>query len=118
MKRIFYANGRNGSQITIDGRSFSGDVTINSDGDVTVNGEHQGSVVGSIEISIIGDVDVLSTTIGNVTLRGSAGNVKTMSGDVEIGGPVTGSVNTMSGDVTCGRVQGSVKSMSGDIRIR
>ena len=54
--------------------------------------------------------------IENIKIVGDVGNVKTTSGDVEISGNVTGSIQTMSGDVKCKTVGGSVTTMSGDIK--
>ena len=114
---IFRVRGKSGSSVVIDGRTFTGDVSISSNGTVTMNGEPQGSLVGPVSIVINGDCDSIDSVSGRIEVTGSAGSVKTMSGDVECG-DVSGGIRTMSGDVTCGPVGGGVSTMSGDIRCK
>lgn len=69
-----------------------------------------------IRIEVIGQVEsITADACDSLHVSGSAGSVKTMSGDVRCG-DVAGSVKTLSGDITCGNVQGDVDTMSGDIR--
>ncbi|VVE75886.1 hypothetical protein PCA31118_05085 [Pandoraea captiosa] len=68
-----------------------------------------------INIEIHGEVEHVDVdTCDSIVINGSAGHVKTMSGDVRCG-DVSGSVKTMSGDVHCTSVAGNVSTMSGDI---
>ena len=46
------------------------------------------------------------------------GKIKTMSGDVDVDGNVSGDIQTMSGDVDCGDVSGNIKTMSGGVKCK
>ena len=59
----------------------------------------------------------IENEVGDITVRGGAGTIKTASGDISCG-DVGGSVSTMNGDVDCGNVGGSVSTMNGDISRR
>lgn len=109
---------RGNGRINIDGRDFVGhNVTIKGDRVIVDGVEQDGSLVGPVSVTVHGDVEALDGGFAEVTVTGSCGSVKTMSGDVRCG-DVTGDVGTMSGDVTCGKVAGNVKTMSGDINGR
>lgn len=107
------------STITINGKTISGSFKnvkirgnkITADGvDITPEDKH-------INISITGKVEALSVDVcDSIRINGDTGSVKTMSGDLDIRGNVSGDISTMSGDIKCGNVGGSVKTTSGDIR--
>lgn len=106
------------TQVTIDGRTFTGRSVSIINGKVIVDGKEQdGQLVGPVSVTVNGDVEVLDNPTGTVSVTGSVGAVKTMSGDVHCK-DVSGSVSTMSGDVTCGTIGGSASTMSGDINRR
>jgi hypothetical protein len=72
-----------------------------------------------INIVVNGPVEKLEADVCNkVSVTGDVRNVRTKSGDVEVTGNVSGSVQTMSGDVDCGDIAGSVSTMSGDVKHR
>ena len=58
---------RSGGSITIDGRTFTGDVVIDRNGNVSVNGNVEGGI---------------STMSGDVTCGNVSGGVSTISGDI------------------------------------
>nr|WP_280971462.1 hypothetical protein [Cupriavidus gilardii]WDE72699.1 hypothetical protein [Cupriavidus gilardii] len=83
---------------------------VSIDGQVVELGE-----VPAINIEVTGDVsEIRADTCDSITVRGSAGDISTMSGDVKCD-DVSGSVKTMSGDVHCGNVAGNVSTMSGSV---
>lgn len=78
-------NSKNGRTV-IDGREFSGRSIKIVGGQVIVDGvEQSGSLVGPVSIQVHGDVERLDASGGSVTVTGSCGHVKTMSGDVHCG---------------------------------
>lgn len=103
----------NGMTITADARSISV-----RDGKVHIDGRDVTPDAKEVSISIVGNVERLDVdACSKVSVTGDVGSVKTMSGDVEVGGNVTGNVGTMSGSVRCdGSIGGNVSSMSGDIK--
>jgi DUF4097 and DUF4098 domain-containing protein YvlB len=108
-----------GVSVTINGTTYKGN-NICFDGDkVTIDGKEKDNSlqgVGKITVTVNGDVDTLTTTSGDIIVKGSVGcNVKTTSGDVEIVGDVYGSVATISGDVEVNTIKGSCSTISGDI---
>ncbi len=108
------------SSIKINGMSVvAGRSIIITNGRVVVDGKDvTGDDTKIINIEIQGNVDELSADVCNsITVSGSAGRVKTQSGNIRCG-DVAGSVQTMSGDVSCGKVSGDVSTMSGDIESR
>lgn len=70
-----------------------------------------------INISINGDVEKIDVdACDRIEVTGNVDYIKTMSGDIEVHGDVTGDVKTMSGDIDCGNVGGNASTMSGDVR--
>jgi hypothetical protein len=70
-----------------------------------------------INIEIQGDVETIKVdACDNISVSGNAESVRTVSGDIDIKGNVTGGVSTVSGDVKCGNVGGSCTTVSGDIK--
>ena len=67
-----------------------------------------------IDIKVEGDIDRLQVDdCDSVTITGNCNKVKTVSGDVEIGGDV----ESVSGNIDIsGNVSGDVKTVSGNIR--
>lgn len=108
------------NKIRINGMSIVGgrNITI-TNGRVVIDGKDvTGDDTKTINIEIHGDVAELSADVCNtIAISGSAGKVKTQSGDIHCG-DVSGSIQTMSGDVSCGAVAGDVSTMSGDISRR
>lgn len=91
----------------------------NNNGVLTINGEiidiEKG--INNVEIYVSGDVRELTTGSGDVSVQGTAGHVRTGSGDVVAQSGVSGSLQTGSGDIFVqGDVAGSVRTGSGKIR--
>lgn len=96
--------------------SASGSICI-SNGKVIVNGIDVTPETKEINIIVNGDTDKIQVDACNsFHSTGKVGDIKTMSGDVNVYGDVEGSIQTMSGDVDCHKVSGSIKTMSGSIR--
>ena len=107
------------STISINGNTYSGNSIVVTNGKVIINGKDVTPDSKEINIKVDGNIDELKVDVCNkVEITGDVSNVKTQSGDVEISGNVTGSIQTMSGDVDCGTVGGSISTMSGDIKHR
>lgn len=108
------------NSITINGKTItsSGNIIV-SNGRVIVGGTDVTPEGKEIIIVVNGNVDKLEVdACSKVTITGNANNVKTVSGDIEIQGAVSGSVSSVSGDVDCGDIKGSVSTISGDIKNR
>lgn len=113
-----------GGNLHIGDNNFGGsgnlDIT-HKNGKVLINGQDASGLFGDgqkeIHIHITGDVNgYVRTMSGNVTVGGLAVRAESMSGNIRVDGDIAGSVETMSGDVSVkGSIGGSVKSMSGDI---
>lgn len=104
------------SSITINGNTIKGNsITINN-GRITVDGvEVNTGDQKQISIHVEGSIDQISAdSCQEINVTGSAGSIKTMSGNVKCG-DVYANVSTMSGDVKCSAVHGSVSTMSGDV---
>jgi hypothetical protein len=107
------------STITINGVSISGNNVVVSNGKVFVNGKDFTPEIKEINIVVNGNIDKLEVdSCDKVQVKGKVGNVKTLSGDVDVSGDVNGSISTMSGDVDCNNVSGSIATMSGDVKYK
>jgi len=113
----------NGKTLQVEGQNF----TIRN-GVVTVDGKSLDQLIATdgqlvepaavYHVSVEGDVGAIEGDMVDVTVTGNAGDVRTMSGDINVGGDVAGKASTMSGDVI---VRGSAKqaaSMSGKVASR
>lgn len=103
--------------IRINGINYTGDNISIRGNKVVINGVDV--TPDAKQISIVVDGDVTELKVDNcedLRIVGNVGRVKTMSGDVDIEGNVTGDVETMSGDVRCLSVGGNVKTMSGKVK--
>lgn len=71
-----------------------------------------------IEIKVEGDIDRLQVdTCDNLYIEGSCNKVKTVNGEVEIGGNVFGDVESVNGEIEIhGYVSGDVKTVNGNIK--
>lgn len=88
-------------------------------GKITVDGKDVTPDAKEISIVVNGAVERLDVdACRTVSVTGDVGNVKTMSGDVDVSGDVKGSVQTMSGSVSCGNIAGGASSISGNITHR
>jgi hypothetical protein len=107
------------STITINGNTYSGNNIVVTKGKVIINGKDVTPDSKEININVEGNIEELKVdTCDSIIINGDVSNITTQSGDVEISGNVTGSIQTMSGDVDCGTVGGSISTMSGDIKHR
>jgi hypothetical protein len=105
------------SVITINGKTYTGDSIYIKNGNITISGNVVVVDEKIINIQIDGNIAKLQVdACEKCVIHGDAGMVSTTSGDVEIRGNVTGNVKTMSGDVKCGHIKGDVSTMSGDIK--
>jgi DUF4097 and DUF4098 domain-containing protein YvlB len=99
--------------------SFSGKGVVIANGKVFVDGQDVTPDSKNITIEVNGNVDKLQVdACSKITVKGSVGDIKTQSGDVNVEEDVRGSISTMSGDVDCNQVHGSVSTMSGNIKNR
>lgn len=114
------------SFVTVNGVAIPGRTISMTNGVLFVDGKRYeekegeaGAVVGCSELTIVINGNVrgsVSTSSGHVKVSGNCETAKSVSGDVEIDGNVTGSVSSMSGDVrVTGKVSGSASSMSGRV---
>lgn len=95
---------------------FHGEKVSIAGGKVLIDGTEVASEASKLQIHIEGNIQQLQVDAAqSITVSGSAGDVRTHSGDVKCGA-VSGSVQTESGDVSCGDVGGSVATSSGDIQ--
>lgn len=70
-------------------------------GDVTINGNVQGNI---------------KVTSGNVEVSENAENIRTVGGDIKVGGDVSGDCRNVSGIIRVeGNVTGNCKSLSGNV---
>ena len=112
------------STVVINGKTYRGNGNVSIiNGKILLNGKPVEDLESIdekvINITVNGDVDKIDVDACNsIDVKGNVDVVKTMSGDVEVHGDVTGDVKTMSGDIDCGNVGGNASSMSGDIRRR
>lgn len=107
--------------VTVNGRTITSNRSITViNNRVIIDGEDVTPDSKNIIIEIQGNVNELSVdACSKITVTGDAKTVKTKSGDVDIGGNVSGNIQTMSGDVdVSGDVGGDVSTMSGDVRCR
>lgn len=105
--------------ISINGNTYSGNSIVVTNSKIIINGKDVTPDSKEINIKVDGNIDELKVDACNkVEVTGDVSNLKTQSGDVEISGNVTGSIQTMSGDVDCGTVGGSISTMSGDVMYR
>lgn len=101
----------NGQTIVTNGRSIQ-----ISNGKVIIDGVDYTPDSKNVIIQITGNVESIhADSCDNIVVAGDSGKIKRMSGDVEVAGNCTGSVETMSGNIYCGTVFGTVKTMSGNI---
>ena len=106
-KKINYT----GTLTVINGKFFVDGKEVTDWESITKDQKH-------IDIKVEGDIDRLQVdNCDSVTITGNCNRVKTVSGDVEIGGDVDGDVESVSGDIDIsGNVSGDVKTVSGNIR--
>jgi RecJ-like exonuclease len=99
--------------IRINGIDYSGDNISIRGNKVVVNGIDVTPDAKEISIVVEGNISEIKVDSCNeFRVVGDVGRIKTMSGDVDVEGNVTGDVETMSGDVSCLSVGGNVKTMS------
>lgn len=88
-----------GNKVIINGHEFNGSV------DIIARGED------GREIDLTPEIEI------NVTVEGDAGQVSTVSGDIQVKGGAQ-SVSSVSGDVAvCGDCTGKISSISGDVHV-
>lgn len=104
--------------VTINGRMIAnkGNISI-SNGKIVIDGVDVTPDAKEINITVNGNVEKLEVdACDKVHIVGKVDNVKTMSGDVDIEGDISGNISTMSGDVDCYNVGGSISTMSGNVK--
>jgi hypothetical protein len=106
----------NGSTIVTTGANS----IVIKNGKVFVDGKDVTPDAKTITIQVTGSVQNLQCdTCATVTVKGNAGDVSSVSGDLNITGNVTGSATSTSGDIDVGgSVSGNVRTVSGDIKKR
>lgn len=104
------------SSVTINGKTYIGNNIIVSNGKIIIDEKNVTSDDKVINITVNGNIDSLKVdTCNKLEIIGNVTNVNTVSGDVDINGDVSGSIQTVSGDVKCNNVSGSINTLSGDI---
>jgi len=103
------------SSYTVSGKSIKINDKITVDGEVIdKNIKHH-----HVFITVTGDCHDLTTTNGNVDVKGNiTNNVHTTNGDVTVHNNVNGNITTTTGDVVCnGAVGGNVQTELGNIKL-
>ena len=111
-----------GGTMHINGKVYTnirGTVTF-KDGKAYVNGQpiedYSKSPEKVINITINGNIDKIKVEqCETIQVTGNVRQVKTISGNVSVGGNVDGDVKSTSGDINCKDVEGDVSTTSGDI---
>lgn len=103
--------------ITINGIMYKGSCVVVSNGKVFVDGIDLSPKDKNITINVEGPINSISADYcEKIIVTGNVLDIKTLSGDVDVRGNVSGSISTMSGHVACGNVGGSVQTMSGNVK--
>lgn len=104
------------SSVTINGKKYIGNNIVIFNGKIMIDGSNITSDEKVFNITVNGNIDSLKVdTCNKLEIIGNVSNINTVSGDVDINGDVSGSIQTVSGDVSCGNVGGSLNTISGDI---
>jgi hypothetical protein len=95
---------------------YNKDGNICADGKVIIHTDSKSSFI----VNIAGSTGNVSTISGNMNVKGPVhGNVTSTSGDLSITGNISQNVTTTSGEINIyGRVGGKVSSISDDISIK
>ena len=107
--------------IRINNKTYTGNNVTVSNNKVYIDGklQEQDGPDRNISIVVEGNLEKLSVDCcDKIEIKGNCGPVTTQSGDVNIGGNVSGSIQTMSGDVMADDIGGSVSTMSGDVKCK
>ena len=88
-----------------------------SDLKITIDGDcKQPITVGCGDVTVNGTAGNVKTSAGRITVTGNSGSVHTSQGRIEIGGNVSSDVKTSQGNITIkGDCHGSVKTSMGNI---
>lgn len=92
----------NSSNITINGKSYTGKNITSKDDIVYVDGK---------------ETEKYNNASINIEIHGEVGSVDVGIGDVKITGDVKESIKTSQGDIECGSVGGNVISSMGNINV-
>jgi hypothetical protein len=105
------------NSITINGKLYSGNSIIVNNNKVFIDGKEVTPDQKEVTITVAGNVGSIKVDACKlVSVTGDCTTAETTSGNIEIGGNVSGSVKTMSGNIHCGNVGGNASTMSGNIR--
>lgn len=124
MRNFGNANIKIGKNSTVDNLTINGMKYTSSSGVIIKNNlvyidgvvQDGISTENGIDISIVGNVDSIDVQACNeISVEGNVSSVTTNSGDVKIGGDVSGNVRATHGDVSCSNVSGDVGSTQGSI---
>jgi len=113
-----FGKGNSISNVTINGQSFTGKNVVVSNNKIMIDGKEAeiNYEEKTFNIVVTGDVESVVNESGLINVTGNAGEIKSTSGDIEIGGEVKGDVKTTSGDVASkGDIVGDVGTVSGDV---
>lgn len=104
-----------GKKVYVDGQElteYNDSKVVN----ITITGDVD-SIEGGNNIDVYGNVNKLTSSSGNINIRGSVHcSVKSSSGDITVEKEISGDVETSSGNVKAGVIEGNVKTVSGNIR--
>lgn len=113
-------SGRKNGTIVINGTTYSGNNIQISNDKVVIDGQVMSGHSGERTLNIVveGSVETLSTVSGDIQVNGPVGDsITSVSGDINIAGNVIGDIKSTSGDVTIhGSHEGPIKTVSGDVR--
>jgi hypothetical protein len=109
-----------GSSVTMNGRTLTCGCHYRCvNGVLSIDGVVQpgGEKYSVCNITVTGSAHDVKTAVGDISIGTTAASVSTTSGDVDIGTSVGGGVTTVSGDVEIGGdVAGSIRTVSGDVK--
>lgn len=106
-----------GSNIQINGVSYSGTNVSMINGKVIVDGvEQTGEMTGNIEIVVEGSCGDITTEFGNISVGSNAKSVESKNGNISVGGTIEGNAETKNGNIKANSILGEANTKNGNIR--
>ena len=105
-----------GSNIQINGKSYSGNNVSMKNGKVFVDGvEQDGETTGNIEITVEGSCGDITTDYGNITIGCDAKSVESKNGNIRVSGAIEGNAETKNGNIKAGSILGDATTKNGNV---